>query len=139
MYLYDTNILSELTKKNRNQAVVNFVAQVANSTEFAHMSVITLGEIVKGISKLQRQTDYLQAQRLQTWYDKNLSQIINKTLMFDDSCAKVWGELMAINPHNVADKQIVATAMVHDLILVTRNVKDIEQTGVKFINPFEMA
>lgn len=137
MYLYDTNIISELTKRNRNQNVVDFVANVANSNYLAYMSVVTLGEIIKGISKLKRQNDVIQAQRLQTWYDKNLPLIISDTLIFDENCAKVWGDLMAIDPHNVADKQIVATALVHDLILVTRNVKDIEQTGVKFINPFE--
>lgn len=137
MYLYDTNIISELTKRNRNQNVVDFVANVANSNYLAYMSVVTLGEIIKGISKLKRHNDVIQAQRLQTWYDKNLPLIISDTLIFDENCAKVWGDLMAIDPHNVADKQIVATALVHDLILVTRNVKDIEKTGVKFINPFE--
>lgn len=138
MYLYDTNIISELTKRNRNPNLVNFVSQVANSDNPAYMSTITLGEIVKGISKLRRRNDFIQAQQLQNWYDTNLSLLISDTLVFDDDCSKIWGELMAINPHDVADKQIVATAMVHDLILVTRNVQDIEQTGVRFINPFEM-
>ncbi|RYY79063.1 MAG: hypothetical protein EOO69_07930 [Moraxellaceae bacterium] len=57
-------------------------------------------------------------------------------LDFDRKCAEVWGRPMAINLQHPIDNQIAATALVYDLTLVTRNVKDIEKTGVKFINPF---
>lgn len=137
MYLYDTNIVSELRKRHRNQNVINFDNWVNQCRQPILLSVITYGETIKGIEKLKRQGDFAQANIIEQWFNTMLRPIEHLALPFDLKCAKVWGKLIAINPHNVEDKQIVATALVHDLILVTRNVKDIEKTGVKFINPFE--
>lgn len=135
MYPYDTNIISELRKKNANQNVVDFVSHIATQNT-AFISVITLGEIIKGIEKLRQRNDHPQANALQTWLQQDLNHYFADILTFDKQCAKVWGQLMASNPQHIEDNQIVATAIVHDLILVTRNTKDIEQTSVKFINPF---
>ena len=66
-----------------------------------------------------------------------MQKLFHQVLIFDKQCAEVWGRLMAVNPHNVADKQIIATALVHDFTLITRNVKDTIGTNVKVINPFE--
>lgn len=136
MYLYDTNIVSELTKVKQDSNLLSFIHSVNKAEITTYISVVSLGEIIQGIEKLKRRNDFPQAQKLQDWYDDKLLTVIDNILPFAEECAKVWGKLMAINPHNPIDKQLVATAMVHDLTLITRNVKDIQATGVKFINPF---
>lgn len=137
MYLYDSNVISEVTRRKPDSNVLRFFAQANRQSANNFISVIILGEIRFGIERLRRRNDLEQAQKLQHWYDKNLSLLIGGALPFTDKCAVVWGDLLAINPHNPVDKQLVATALVHDLILVTRNVKDIADTGVKYLNPFE--
>ncbi len=137
MYLYDTNIIGELIKKRCNPRVKNFVEEVNKSNQDAYLSVVTIGEFEKGIEKLRLRNDHQQAQYLQNWYDSLLPNITKSFLPFTEDCAEVWGKLIAKNPHNAVDKQLVATALVHDLILVTCNVKDVENTDVRFINPFE--
>lgn len=136
MYLYDTNIVSELTKKIPNPGVIAWIKTVQNNNDSCYLSVVTLGEIQQGIAKLQRRNDMVQAAHFQRWYEQDLMSLTQYTLDFDRNCAQVWGRLMALNPHHPIDNQIAATALVYDLTLVTRNVKDIEKTGVKFINPF---
>ncbi|WP_066800915.1 type II toxin-antitoxin system VapC family toxin [Moraxella oblonga] len=137
MYLYDNNYISELVKRDKNPNVVAFFNYVQANQLKGYLSIITIGEIEFGIEKLNNRNDFLQAQRLRNWYNNNLPLIAERSLVFDEQCAKVWGNLMAKNPHNPIDKQLCATAIVFDLVLVTRNVKHIEDTGVKYINPFE--
>lgn len=67
----------------------------------------------------------------------NLVSWSDLALPFDKESCKIWGEIMAKNPHNPVDKQLTSIALANDLILVTRNVKDIVDTGVKYLNPFE--
>ena len=136
MYLYDTNIVSELTKRSPNAGVVSWIKTAQNNNESCYLSVITLGEIQQGIAKLQRRNDKIQATKFQHWYTQDLLSLAQYILDFNRNCAEVWGRLMALNPQHPIDNQIAATALVYDLTLVTRNVKDIEKTGVKFINPF---
>lgn len=137
MYLYDTNIVSELRKRNPNPNVIAFDKQVKQRREPILLSVITYGEIRKGIENLRNRRDFTQASVFETWFNKALRPIEHLALPFDLACADVWGKLMASNPHNIEDKQIDSIAIVHNLILVTRNVSDIEETGVRFINPFD--
>lgn len=137
MYLYDSNVISELTRKLPNSKVVAFFNNANRQSSRHFISVITLGEIRFGIERLKRRNDHQQAQKLQAWYDANLPLLVNDALPVTDDCANVWGELLVINPHNPVDKLLVATALVYDLTLVTRNVKDIQDTGVKYFNPFE--
>ncbi len=136
MYLFDTNIISELTKRQCNPQVLSFVEQTSQHNAKVFLSVITVGEIVKGIEKLRARNDISQAYKLQLWYDNELSTVIDDVLPFNERCARVWGELLARNPHNAIDKQLVATVLVHNLTFVTRNTKDVENTGVKLLNPF---
>lgn len=137
MYLYDTNTISELRKKQPHPNVVKFNEFVNHHRYTVWFSVLTYGEVLDGIGRLQKRGDWQQAAGIQAWFDKVLKPIEHLALDFDIRCAKQWGSLMAINPQNPVDKQLAATAIVHDLILVTRNVKHIADTGVKFINPFE--
>lgn len=136
MYLYDTNAISELRKRDPNPNVVRFNSTVNANHTTIYLSVITYGEILKGIHQLKNRGDIQQANVIEQWYQQKLLLNIDLALNFDKECSKVWGRLMAQNPHNPVDKQLVATALVHDLILVTRNVKDIHETGVKYFNPF---
>ncbi len=137
MYLYDTNILSELRKPLRNDNFTRFIKNIKRAKQQVYISSVTIGELIKGIERLKHKNDFEQAQILQNWFANDLSPFVTNAIPFDNDCAEVWGKLIAKNPHNEVDKQLVATALVHDLILVTRNVKDIEETGVRFINPFE--
>jgi predicted nucleic acid-binding protein len=136
MYLYDTNIVSELTKKSPNASVVSWIKTARVNNDSCYLSVVTLGEIQQGIAKLQRRKDVVQATKFQHWYEQDLMSLAQYILDFDRNCAEVWGRLMALNPQHPVDNQIAATALVYDLTLITRNVKDIENTGVKCINPF---
>ncbi|TCP96561.1 hypothetical protein EDC44_10494 [Cricetibacter osteomyelitidis] len=137
MYLFDTNVISELRKKQPNQGVTRFINEINAKGEPILLSVITLGEIIKGIYALQQRGDIEQAKRLQYWYQSAIEPMRPLAVPFDAQCAEMWGKLIAENPHNVIDKQLVATAIVKNLIFVTRNTKDIQNTGVKYINPFD--
>ncbi len=137
MYLFDTNAVSETRKKQQNAGFKHFNTTVNKNGESVLLSVITYGEIIAGIARLRLRNDVQQANILQNWYDQILKPLEHLALPFDMECAKVWSKMMAKNPHNTVDKQLAATAIVHDLTLVTRNVKDIEMTGVRYINPFD--
>lgn len=136
MYLLDTNILSELRKRQKNQGVVDFFAQVEAQKANCYISVISLGEIQSGINKLRLKNDNPQADNVQKWLSTIHLKYQSHKLDFDENCALKWASLTAKNPHNSIDKQIASTALVHDLILVTRNIKDFKDTGIKLYNPF---
>lgn len=136
MYLIDTNVISELRKRRPNQGVLDFFQQVDAANEPCYISVITLGEIKKGIAMLVYRGGTVQSQQIQQWYDHDLQTVVSNVLAFDSACAQVWGELLARNPHNPIDKQLAATALLYDLTLITRNVKHVANTSVKIIDPF---
>lgn len=73
---------------------------------------------------------------LEAWLETLVHEYQDRVLAFDADTAQVWGRLGAPNPRHAIDKQIGATALIYDLILVTRNVADFESTGVKLRNPF---
>lgn len=138
MYLYDTNVLSEFRKKQLHPQLKIFLANIKARNEQTFISSLSIGEVIKGIELLKLRNDFPQAERIQNWFESDLHKFIQTAIPFDNQCAETWGLLMArTGPHNIIDKQIAATAIVYDLILVTRNSKDIDNTGVKFINPFE--
>lgn len=138
MYLYDTNVLSEFRKKQLHPQFKIFLATVQARNEQTFISSLSVGEIIKGIELLKLRNDFSQAEHIQNWFENDLQNFIQTAIPFDNPCAETWGLLMArTGSHNIVDKQLAATAIVHDLILVTRNTKDIATTGVRFINPFE--
>lgn len=98
MYLFDINVISELTKRQPNQNVVDFFNQLENNNILGYLSTVTIGEIEFGIEKLKYRNDFAQSARLRDWYNKNLPKIAQTTLDFDENCAKIWGNLMAKNP-----------------------------------------
>lgn len=136
MYLLDTNVISETRRPRPNQGVMDFISQANHARQPILLSVITLGELMRGIEYLRLHNDWQQARVIEQWFLQEIEPKSHLAVPFDRECGYVWGRLMAKNPQNATDKLLVATAIVHDLVLVTRNVKHIGDTGVKFFNPF---
>lgn len=133
MYLIDTNVVSE-TRRGSPEATA-WVRSVKGSA--LHVSVITLGEIRRGI-ELKRRKDPKTAAVLAEWLIA-LRELHRETVVpVTEAVALEWGRLSADRSRNTADGLIAATARVHDLILVTRNVVDFEDTGVSIINPWDL-
>ena len=133
MYLLDTNIVSE-TRRGSSEATA-WIRSVKGRT--LHVSVITLGEIMRGI-QLKERKDPKAAAILAEWLIA-LRELHRETVLpVTEAVALDWGRLSAVRSRNTADGLIAATARVHDLILVTRNVTDFEDTGVSIINPWNL-
>lgn len=101
------------------------------------ISVITIGEIRRGINRIRHRGDKQQANNLEQWLDIILEEYSENILDFTMLEAQVWGELRVPMHENALDKQIAATALIYDLTVVTRNVDDFIETGVKLLNPFK--
>lgn len=138
MYLLDTNLVSELRKRDRaNAGVTRFFSRLAEQETPAYISVITIGELRRGVELIRRRGDQAQARALETWLQSLLDGYADNLLDFGRDEAQVWGRLRVPQPENALDKQIAATALTYDLTLVTRNVRDFATTGARLHNPFE--
>ncbi|HEU0229022.1 MAG TPA: type II toxin-antitoxin system VapC family toxin [Burkholderiaceae bacterium] len=135
MYLIDTNILSEARKGVRANAGVRDFFEKQDS-QHLFLSVLTVGEIRRGLEHIRCRGDLAQALRLETWLDDLVVEFDDHILTFDMACAQVWGKLMSPNAQHAIDKQIAATALIFDLTVVTRNLADFQSTGARLINPF---
>ena len=137
MYLIDTNVISELRKKSRaNRGVISFFQKINESKQEIYLSVISIGELRRGVELIRHRGDIEQAKLLENWLEQLLSEYSEKILELDAVSAQFWGRLRVPNPENPIDKQIAAIALVHDLIVVTRNTSDFNGTGVVTFNPF---
>ncbi|MDH4450952.1 MAG: type II toxin-antitoxin system VapC family toxin [Rhodoferax sp.] len=134
-WLLDTCVISELTRKAPHAAVLEWLTQHAHE---ASLSAVTLGEIQYGIERLvvgrSRNT-------LQHWFDGLCTQFAARTVATDEAVWRTYGRLKASvesigRPQEDLDLLIAATAAVHHLTVVTRNVKHFEDTGVKILNPW---
>jgi len=132
-FLLDTNVVSELRRRKRNQGVVDWLE--AMDDNLLHLSVITLGEIRRGIRRLHLH-DATQAVHLAAWLDGLRTSFAARILPIDETVALRWGELGIHQPISVADGLLAATAIHHGLTLVTRNVSDFEPNQVPVLNPF---
>ncbi len=140
MYLIDTNVISEARKKSKaNPGVIEFFNRVASAGEPVYLSVVTVGELRRGIELIRLRGDAEQAALLEDRLTVVLDQYADNVLGFDADAAQVWGRLRVPNPEHGLDRQIAATALVHDLTVVTRNAADFAGTGVKVMNPFVSA
>ncbi len=137
MYLIDTNVISEARKARTNPGVVAFFDAVDTANEPIYLSVITIGELRRGVELIRHRGDLEQAIVLENWLKTILSEFADRILAFDAEAAQVWGRLRVPDPNNALDKQIAAIALVHDMTVVTRNTKDFEGMGLSLINPFD--
>ena len=133
-YLVDTNVLSELRRPKRSPSVVAWFASVAADDLF--LSVLTLGEVRRGIESL-RVKDPKAAGVLERWFNGIFADFSDKILAVDLAVAEQWGRLSIRQPLPSIDGLLAATALVHDLTMVTRNTADFERSGVTLLNPFE--
>ena len=137
MYLIDTNVISEVGKGRRcDRQVAEWYRGVSDDELF--LSVLVVGEIRQGIERL-RTRNPRRAQALEKWLDELLESFGDRVLPVDAKVAQNWGRLNARSSFPVIDSLLAATAEAHGLTLVTRNLKDIERSGVRCINPFEPA
>ena len=137
-YLLDTCVISELIKTERNDRVTEWIKNKDEGSFY--ISVLTIGEIHKGISKLP---DSKRKKSLRTWVDRDLKKRFRgRILEISEAIATFLGEIQAKSESvgkrmPVIDSLIAATAIKHNLTVVTRNVKDIENSGCKLTNPWE--
>jgi toxin FitB len=137
VYLIDTNVVSETRKKERaDPGVVRFFDHVVASGEPVYLSVLSVGELRRGVELIRHRGETGQAKLLEAWLTMVLNQYGENILSFEADAAQVWGRLRVPDPMHELDKQIAAIALVNDLTVVTRNTADFEGTGVKLINPF---
>jgi predicted nucleic acid-binding protein len=134
-YLLDTNVVSELRKLAPNPLVLAW--HQSHKRSEAYVSVLVVGEIRQGIERV-RPRDPKQADALERWLVGLLSSYRERILPVTADVAQEWGRLNA-SPQSppVIDGLVAATAKVHRLTLVTRNVANVANTGVAVINPFE--
>jgi predicted nucleic acid-binding protein len=137
VYLLDTDVISEIRKgPNVNPGVREFFAKVSRDATDLYLSAVTIGELRQGVERIRHRGDTAQAKRLERWLGTVTTTYSQAILPFDEECAHVWGRLRVPNPENPLDKQIAATALIHDLQVVTRNLAHYSPTGVPLLNPF---
>lgn len=133
-FLIDTNVVSELRKGERaNSGVRSWFAGLADDEVF--LSALTLGEIRSGIERV-RCRDAKSAAALESWLGRVAEQHRDRILPVDRAIAEEWGRMNAPDPLPVVDGLLAATAKVTGLTLATRNLGDVERTGVACVNPF---
>ena len=134
-FLLDTNILSELRKGKRcNSNVASWAAKESDQAHY--ISVLSLGEIRKGIEFLRKKSP-ADCISFEIWLQKIQSDYSNCTIAITSEIAGRWGELSALRPRPVIDSLLAATAIEHGLTLATRNTKDFEGLQISIVNPFE--
>lgn len=137
-FLLDTCVISELIKKQPNPKVVKWVADIDEASLF--ISVLSIGELHKGIEKLPESK---KKDILHKWINNDLMERFkNKIIDFDLQTANIWGKIQAKSELlgqalPAIDALIAATGISYDLIVVTRNIKDMEISGVSLLNPWE--
>ncbi len=138
-YLLDTCVVSELIKKKPEKSITNWIKS-KDETDF-YLSVLTIGELQKGITKLN---DSTKKQGLIEWVELDLIKRFEKRILhITDSVARKWGEIQGIaekqgNKIPVVDCLIAATGITYGLRVITRNISDMETSGVKLLNPWEI-
>lgn len=134
MYLLDTNVISELRRPRPHGAVVAWLEQTAD--EDLHLAAVTLGEVQAGI-EITREQDPEKAAEIEAWLDQ-VAETWN-VLPVDGRTFRTWAQLMHRRPdHLLADALIAATALVHHLVVVTRNVRDFAIFEVATLDPFRV-
>jgi toxin FitB len=133
-YLLDTTVLSETRKKLADARVLFFLSGVEPSA--LYISVLTLGELRKGVANKSR-SDPEAAKKIGSWVEGLELSFADRILGIDMATAKLWGELSAQRPRPVIDTLLAATAVSHQLTLVTPNGGDVQDIPVKVLDPWK--
>ena len=132
MYLLDTNVVSELRRPRPHGAVVAWIRDVPDSD--LHLSAVTIGELQAGV-EITREHDPDRAAEIERWIDR-VAETYN-VLSMDSAAFRRWAQLMHHRSDQLnEDAMIAATAQIHGLTVVTRNVRDFDIFGAKTLNPF---
>ncbi|MGV7207146.1 type II toxin-antitoxin system VapC family toxin [Oxalobacteraceae bacterium A2-2] len=135
MYLLDTNVLSEVHKGARTHpGIVRFFSRHQDAVFF--LGAQTIGKVQRGIENLRYRSHAARVRSLDAWLGAILREYSGRILPFDSQCAQLWGRLMSPDGSHPVDKQLAAIALLHGLILVTRNVAYFRSTGVALLDPF---
>lgn len=134
-YLLDTNFISELRKGDRANRGVQAWA-MANHSGLCALSVVTLGEIRRGIED-KRRTDTKQAHAIERWLETILIDYSENILPITIGIANQWGRLLSTTQLPERDLLLAATALEHNLTVVTRNTADFAGSGTRFHNPWK--
>jgi predicted nucleic acid-binding protein len=133
-FLLDTNVISEMRKRDRaHPNVARWVARI--TVEDIGTSVIVLAEIRRGI-ELKRRSDPEQARLLDRWFAQMRARLQDRVLLIDEPIAEEWAALSVPDRLPLIGGLLAASAKVHGLTLVTRNVADVARTGVALLDPF---
>ena len=134
-YLIDTNVISEVRKGDRcDPHVAAWYAAIDDAD--IYLSVLVLGEIRKGVERV-RPNDPARARALEAWLSAVKKSFSDRVLPVDQAVADEWGRMAAKRPVATIDALLAATAKVHRLTLVTRNVADVADLGAPVLDPFE--
>lgn len=133
-YLVDTNVLSEVRKRRPNPRVHAWFESVPGRALF--VSVLVLGEIRQGVER-RRRRDPTAAAALDRWLETLRGEFAGHVLPISTEIADRWGRLNVPDSLPAVDSLLAATALEHDLVLVTRNVADVAGTGVATLDPFD--
>ena len=132
MYLLDTNVISELRRPRPHGALLAWLRALPDGD--IHLSAVTIGELQAGV-EMTREQDPAKAAEIESWLEQ-VAQTYN-VLPMDAGIFRAWARLMHRRPDDlIEDAMIAATAIVHDLTVVTRNVRDFDSLGVRTLNPF---
>ena len=132
MYLLDTNIVSELRRPRPHAGLIAWLSGIAPDQLF--ISAVTLGELQAGVENVKQQ-DTRRAEIIESWIDSVVASY--NVLPMDGGAFRCWARLMHGKPADlIADAMIAATAAVHNLTVVTRNMRDFERLGVPALDPF---
>lgn len=135
-YLLDTNVVSERRKRRCDPNVAAWFESVEGVDKY--LSSLAIGELTRGVHQLTRR-DPPQAARLADWLNRLKEEFANRVIPVDTEAAIVWGRWSALENVPTADGLMAATAYLRDWTFVTRNVKHVERTGVRALNPWAAA
>lgn len=134
-YLLDTNVISEIRKGAQGHAQVMSWWKSTKASQ-VYLSVLSLGEIREGILKIKHK-DGNRARRLEVWLSGLRRFYSSRLVPVDESVALVWADVRRHRSLPLIDSLMAASAISRDMIFVTRNTRDVEDCGVRFLNPFE--
>lgn len=133
-WLIDTNVISEIRKGPRCDRHVAAWWDGLSDADL-HLSALTIGEICKGVERLRPQNP-ARADEIEAWLARLSDGFADRILPVTAEIAQVWGRVTAARPMPVIDTLLAATAIAHGLVLATRNIADVADTGARLHNPF---